>query len=246
MDVQDFTQNYLQPSEAGLDRRFTMPLPDIAGLAKTGRFIVQGEQDDTFSTNIMETFASETSDVRLVEVYKNTQERVQGTFIRLVGTISVVKKGWPFFFLDAAVSNVSPITARKEDLTTRVAVHLPQADPDSRNSFFDSLSQQAGEAGYDCATRQIEQLPEFWGPLWSGHTGGVSLDFITTLRGFAWKAYEQYCSTAPRQADFDYTPTKQHIVFKHSWTEHHLFKKMGLSVPVESQAAFFSVLVAGV
>ncbi len=32
MDVDKFLTNYLVPSESGLDKSFTMPLPPIAGL----------------------------------------------------------------------------------------------------------------------------------------------------------------------------------------------------------------------
>ena len=40
-----------------------------------------------------------------------------------------------------------------------------------------------------------------------------------------------------------YRPMQQQMVFKNSQLEHLLFEKMGLSVPTEAQAAFFSVLV---
>ena len=51
MDHELFIKNYLKPSADGLDRSFTLPLPEISGLKPCGEFIVQGHLDDTFSTN---------------------------------------------------------------------------------------------------------------------------------------------------------------------------------------------------
>ncbi len=99
MSEKDFITNYLQPSDNRLDRTFTHPLPpDIEGLKKCGDFIVQGELEDTFSTNIIRKYVSDTAGIKLVEVYKNTQNKVTGVFIRLVGTMSLVKNGYPFLF----------------------------------------------------------------------------------------------------------------------------------------------------
>jgi hypothetical protein len=245
MNRDNFINNYLKPSVDGLDRSFTHPLPDIPGLKKSGEFIVQGKLDDTFSTNIITKYESESSGVRLVEVYKNTQEQAKGIFIRLVGTLAVVKKGYPFLFLDAAVLNVDMRTAQREDLSTRVAIHLPQAESSKRNIFIDCLNQQADEAGLSYGTLEVESMPDFWGPLWHVKSDGADLDLISKLRVFAWASYEKYCSRAEEKTDFDYTPVQQQMVFINSKTEHHLFKKMGLSVPIEAQAAFFSVLVSG-
>jgi len=246
MEIDNFINNYLKPSADGLDRSFTHPLPGIPDLKKSGEFIVQGKLDDTFSTNIITKFESKGSGVRVVEVYKNTQEAVQGIFIRLVGTLAVVKKGFPFLFLDAAVLNVDMRTAQKEDLSTRVAIHLPQSEKEKRNVFFDGLSQQADEAGLSYGTLSIETMPDFWGPLWHAKSDGADLDLIKQLRVFAWNSYNKYCGQTEQKPDFDYTPMQQQMVFINSNTEHHLFKNMGLSVPIEAQAAFFSVLVSGV
>ena len=62
----------------------------------------------------------------------------------------------------------------------------------------------------------------------------------------AWASYEDYCSQAKPVENFDYLPVQIQMAFKNSAAEHHLFKKMGLSVTAEVQAAFFSVMVAGV
>ena len=86
MNEKDFLENYLWPSDDRLDRTFTHPLPKIEGLKKCGDFIVQCEHEDTFSTNIMTKYESNTSGVRLVDVYKCSENKVTGVFVRLVGT----------------------------------------------------------------------------------------------------------------------------------------------------------------
>jgi len=239
-----FIKHYLKPSASGLDKKFTLPLPDIPGLQKSGTFIVQGSLDTTVSTNIIAKHVSEPAGVRCVEVYKNTENEVTGRFIRLVGTLSLVKKGYPFLFLDAAVSNISFTTGQTEGLSTRVAIHLPQADSSKRDMFFDTLRTQAESAGLTSTTRVIESMPDFWGPLLSLHNEGITLDVIRTLRDGAWKSYEQYCSQARNNPDFDYLPVQHQMILKTSQAEHHFFKKMGLAVAAEAQAAFFSVLAA--
>jgi len=244
--TENFTNNYLKPSTSGLDSSFTIPLPDIPGLQKSGEFIVQGTLEQTVSTNIIAKHVSESAGIRCVEVYKNTEEAVEGRFIRLVGTMSLLKKGYPFLFLDAAVSNINFLTGQIEGITTRVAIHLPQADSDKRTLFFDTLSQQAERAGLTYTTRVIESMPDFWGPLWSAQSEGIAFDIIKTLRGCAWTSYEHYCAEADGNAAFDYSPVQHQMILKTSQAEHHFFKKMGLSVSAEAQAAFFSVLSANV
>ena len=244
MEQDYFIQNYLKPSASGLDKEFTLPLPDIPGLTKSGTFIVQGSLDTTVSTNIIAKHVSNPSGVRCVEVYKNTENIVTGRFIRLVGTLSLVKRGYPFLFLDAAVSNISFTTGQTEGLSTRVAIHLPQADSSMRNIFFDTLATDAKRAGLTSTTRVIESMPDFWGPLLSVHNEGITLDHIKTLRDGAWKAYEHYCSQAGNNPDFDYSSVQHQMILKTSQAEHHFFKKMGLAVAAEAQAAFFSVLAA--
>ena len=83
MNEKDFLENYLWPSDDRLDRTFTHPLPNIEGLKKCGDFIVQGEHEDTFQTSIITKYESETVGVRLIEIYKNTQNKVTGVFYRL-------------------------------------------------------------------------------------------------------------------------------------------------------------------
>ncbi len=178
MNEQGFLENYLWPSDDKLDRTFTHPLPNIEGLKKCGDFIVQGELEDTFSTNIMTKYVSDTSGVILKEVYKNSQNKVTGVFVRLVGPMSLVKPGYPFLLLDAAVSNVNLRTGEREDIKTTVAIHLPQADPEQRRMFFGHLSEQAKEAGISYEERQSDTVPDFWGPIWRAESKGVNLDMI--------------------------------------------------------------------
>ena len=244
MEKETFIKHYLKPSTDELDKRFILPLPNIADLEKSGTFIVQGSLDQTVSTNIMSKYVSNTKGIRLVEVYKNTEETIKGLFVRLVGTMSLLKKGYPFLFLDAAVTNASFQTGQQEEITTRVAIHLPQADLTQRTIFFDALSQKADRAGLTHQTRAIESMPDFWGPLWSVQSEGIAFDVIQTLRDIAWTSYERYCSQTEDKFDFDYRPVQHHMILMTSQAEHRFFKKVGLSVAVEAQAGFFSVLVA--
>jgi hypothetical protein len=246
MENDTFIQHYLRPSSDNLDRQFTRPLPEIPGLEKCGEFIVQSEHENTFSTNIISKFENTSTGVRLVEVYKNTENRKQGTFVRLVGTISLVKRGYPFLFLDGAVSNVNFQNSQQCELMTRAAIHFPQADTRGRNIFFENLGKQADGACLTYSIVTIESLPDFWGPLWRFMTAGVDLDAIQKLRNFAWNAYQSLYSQTEEKSDFDYRPVQHHMIFNNAQAEHLMFKKVGLSVPAEVQAAFFSVLVTGV
>lgn len=244
MDNDLFLHHYLKPSADGLDRRFTVPLPNIRGLTPCGEFIVQGHLEDTFSTNIITKFEDPTG-LRLVEVYKNTENLKQGLFIRLVGTMSLVRLGYPVLFLDAAVSNLDVQTAQRSAVSTRVAIHLPQASPEQKEVFYAALNHGADAAGLIYACRELASLPSFWGPLWSVRAEGINFEMIKILRSIAWTAYNALCAQTRQQHAFDYRPVQEQMIFKNSLQEHHLFKKMGLSVPAEAQAAFFSVLVAG-
>lgn len=245
MDNDLFIKNYLAPSLSGLDRSFTLPMPDIAGLTPCGEFIVQGHSDNTFSTNIITKYETE-GGIRFVEVYKNTEDRVQGIFLRLVGTMSLVKKGYPFLILDAAVSNLNPMTGQKEGLATQIAIHLPQADRAPQKLFFERLQQQAAGVGIACEVRDVQSLPVFWGQFLCARFAGIFFNHITSLRAMACSAYDDFCGRVQAKPDFDYRPVQEQIVFNNAQAEHHIFKKMGLAVAVEAQAAFFSMLVAGV
>jgi hypothetical protein len=243
MNEKDFVMNYLQPSDNRLDRTFTHPLPPIEGLTKGGNFIVQGELEETFSTNIISQFESDSLGIRLVEVYKNTQNKVTGAFVRLVGTLRLVKTGYPFLFVDAGITNVSPLTAEREEITTRVAIHLPQADPEQTELFFDGVREKAKGDGITYRDIKRDTLPDFWGSVWLAESKGLASDMIRRLRDYAWLSYKQLIEETKDKSSFDYKPMQQMMIFNNAKAEHLMFKKMGLSVPTEAQAAFFSVMV---
>jgi len=113
MNGKDFLDNYLWPSESKLNMTFTLPLPNIGGLKKCGDLIVQSEHEDTFLTSIITKYVSDTLGVRLIEICKNTQNKVTGVFYRLVGQISLVKTGYPMLRLVAGVHNVNMFTGER-------------------------------------------------------------------------------------------------------------------------------------
>ncbi len=242
MNEKDFLENYLWPSGDRLDRTFTHPLPNIEGLKKCGDFIVQSELEETFATTKMTKYESDTLGVRLVDVYRNTQHKSTGIFVRLVGTMSLVKTGYPRLSLDAGVSNVNLLTAEREDLTTRVRISLPQADPEQGEMFFNSLGEQAKEAGISFSEMQFDALPDFYGPIWVAESKGVDLDIIRQLRNYVWSSYKRVIEQTKEKAPFDYRPLQEHMIFNSSRMEQLLFKGVGLSVPVEAYAALFSVM----
>ena len=245
MNEKDFLKNYLWPSDDRLDRTFTHPLPKIEGLKKCGDFIVQCELEDTFSTSIITKYESETSSIILKEVYKNIQNKVTGVFVRLVGTMNIVKTGYPFLLLDTSVRNVSMITGEREDIMTRIYITLPQADPEQRKIFFDHLSEQAKEADISYSEMQSDAVPDFWGPICMAESKGADLNVIRQFRDRAWSSYKRVIEETKENTSFDYRPVQENAIFDSAGREHPLFKNVGLSVPVEAQAAYFSVLMSG-
>jgi len=252
MNEQKFLENYLWPSDDKLDRTFAYPLPNIEGLKKCGDFIVQCELEDTFSTNIITKYKSDISEVRLIDVHKNTQNKVTGVFTRLVGTMSLVKPGYPILVLDAPVRNATVVTAEAErkditieDITTMVFILLPQADLEQRKLFFSRLSEQVKGSGIPYQERQSNILPDFYGPTLLVESKGIELDIIRKLRDYAWNSYKDVIEQTKEKALFDYRPFQEHMIFDTAQREHLSFGSRGLSVPVEAQAAFFSVMVSG-
>ena len=237
-----FISGFLAPSSSHLDKRFLIPLPGVPGLKKRGDYIIQSELEETFSTNIIAKYETEDKDLRLVEVYKNSENKVTGVFIRLVGTLSLVKRGCPVMFLDAAVTNVSLQTGQRENMQTRVAVHLPQATREQRELLFHGLSLAADQNDRPSRELAVDVLPPFWGPIWLAEDGSFKPDMIKKLRDAAADEYQHIFKNTKPQEQFDYVPMQQHIIFHNSRAEHLMFKKAGLSVPVEAQAAFFSAL----
>jgi hypothetical protein len=246
MNTNGFLADYLWPSLDKLDRTFTHLLPESVGLIKCGDFIIQCELEDTFSTNIITKYESDTSKIILKEVYKNTQNKVTGDFVRLVGTMSIVKMGYPFLVLDAGVQNSNPFTAEREDITTRISVHLPQADSVQRKIVFHNLSEQAEKTGTSCQEKHFDQLPDFWGTMWLIESKGIDLPIINQFRNRALLTYKGLIEETKGRTPFDYRPMQEYFIFNVARLEHLSFTKKGLSVPVEAQAAFFSVLVSGV
>ena len=252
MNEQDFLENYLWPSEDRLDRTFAYPLPQIEGLKKCGDFIVQCELEDTFSTNIITKYESDTLGVSLVDVHKNTQNKVTGVFVRLVGSLSLVKPGYPFLLLDAPVSNVALRIATEranmplENIKTTVLLLLPQADPEQRKLFFNNLSEQAKEAGISDGEKEMDKLLDPKETVWFAESQGTDLGMIRQLREHAWNSYKRVIEQTQEKTPFDYRPFQKHMIFDIASQEHLSFKRKGLSVPVEAQAAFFSLMVSGV
>jgi hypothetical protein len=246
MDEKSFLENYIEPSEAKLNADIVHPLPPIDGLKKSGEFIVQGKRDDTFSTNIIHKYESESTGITLIDVYKCSEHTKDGQFVRLVGTMRVVKPGYPAMFLDAAVSNISPFTQQREPITTRVLIHLPQADVAQREIIFGKLNALAEQGKVTHKEVNIPHMPDFWGPIWLAESKKLDLDLIKDIRNCAGEAYVEVTEKAEGNSSIDYAPVKEHMVFKTSKNEHMLFGKMGLTVDIEAQAAFFSVMTAGV
>jgi len=246
MNERDFLDNYLWPSESRLNMTFTHSLPNIEGLKRCGDLIVQSEHEDTFQTSIITKYESDIFGVRLIEIYKNTQNKVTGVFYRLVGGINLVKAGYPMLRLGAGVSNVNMFTGEREDLATRVTIHLPQAEPEQRKEVFQSVNSQAKETGIELTDVAMNQLPAFYGSVLVVESKGANLNIIRKARECAWNSYKVLIEKTKEKIPFDYRPLQEHMVFNGSRAEHLAFKKMGLSVPEEVQAAVFSVEVAGI
>jgi hypothetical protein len=179
----------------------------------------------------------------LVEVYRNTQRKDAEVFVRLVGTISLVKTGYPFLLLDAVVANANLLTGKREGITTRVLVNLPQADSEQRKMVFNSLNKQAREASISYEERQFDFAPDFQGPTWMSESKGIDLDMIRQLRDNAWSAYKYLIEQTKEKTPFDYQLLQKHMIFNVR-KEERLFKGIGVSVSVEANAALLSVLVS--
>jgi hypothetical protein len=240
MNDQNFLDNYLWPSDDKLDRTFTFPLPDGEGLKNCGDFIIQCQHEDTFSTNIITKYESDIG-IFLKEFYKNTQNKVTGGFVRLVGGMNIVKNGYPQVSLDPPMLNFDPATNERSEITSRMFITMPQANPEQRKIFFGNLSDLAKEAGIDYSERKSDTMPDFWGSGWMAVAGGVNFDLFEKLRNFA--CYKRVIEETKEKIPFDYRPLQEYMVFDVAGREHLTFKRRGLSVPVEAQAAFFSALI---
>ena len=134
----------------------------------------------------------------------------------------------------------------REDIATRVAIHLPQASPEQRKIFFNRLTERAKEAGISYGEMEPDSSPDFWGTVWLGEAKGIDLDMVRQLRDYVWSAYKDVIEQTKEKLPFDYRPMQAEMVFSAARREHLSFEGRGLSVPTEAQAAFFSVMVSGV
>jgi len=187
---------------------------------------------------------NETLGITVKELYKNTQNKVTGIFVHLVGGMSVVKSGYPRYSLDPPILNVNSTTGERDDLKTRMYITLPQADASQRKIFFGNLSELAKGTGISYASRHMDTTPVFWGDSWIAESKGVNLDLFRKLRDYAWSSYQRVLNETKAVIPFDYRPLQEHMAFDVAKREHLMFKKMGLSVPVEAQAAFFIAMVS--
>jgi len=245
MDEKDFTQNYLKAAAGKYDKTYSISLPDIKDLELCGEYIVQGELNDTFSTNLISKYASAGTDIHCTEVYKNTENKKEGNFVRLVGTMSLVKLGMPFLFLDAAVTNINPVTAEKEPLTTRVVIHIPQAADNQRERLIQALSEKAQAENIEHRAMERDTMPVFWGSIWICQAKGLQLDMIQQFRDLSAQIYLQLAQEGSAEPVPEYRLVQEQMIFSSSNREQTLFSRMGLTVPPYAQAAFFTLLTGG-
>jgi hypothetical protein len=81
--------------------------------------------------------------------------------------------------------------------------------------------------------------------MWLSESKGVDLPMIRQFRDHAWLSYKGLMEQTKGKASFDYRPMQEYFIFNIARLEHLSFVQKGLSVPVEAQAAFFSVLASG-
>ena len=89
-------------------------------------------------------------------------------------------------------------------------------------------------------------MPDYWGPIWLVQSNKFDKDLIETVRNITGSYYAELIEKKGPDSSIDYTPVKSHMIYNASRSEHALFGKMGLSVPIEAQAAFFSVMTTGI
>jgi hypothetical protein len=82
--------------------------------------------------------------------------------------------------------------------------------------------------------------------MWLSESKGIDLPIINQFRNRALLTYKGLIEETKGRTPFDYRPMQEYFIFNVAQLEHLSFTKKGLSVPVEAQAAFFSVLVSGV
>jgi hypothetical protein len=120
------------------------------------------------------------------------------------------------------------------------------ANDEQRKIFFDHLGKQAKAAGISYTETIPETQPDFAGLRWMAESKGANLDMIRHLRDYLWDSYKLVIEQTKEKIPFNYRPWQEHMIFEVSRRENLMFKGMGLSVPVEAQAAFFSVGVSNI
>ena len=161
-----------------------------------------------------------------------------------MGTMSLYKHGFPFVFLDAALSNVNPFTAQPEALTTRVMIHAPQTDTQQQNILFDKLGEAVQNTDIETNLISHKSMPDFWSRIWLAKVPRLDLQLIRTLRDHTWSVYEMIVERSKEDPHFDYAPVRNHLKINQSQSEHLLFKKLGFTVPQKTQAAFFDIFAS--
>ena len=131
---------------------------------KQADFIIQGEQDTTFSANIIFRFKGNHLGFTLTDLYKNTQNVVTGNFVRLFGSFNIVKDGYPPVAADAPVLNVNPVTGQREPISTRVIVMLPLAATGQRAAFFACLEEELIKNSIPYQKTERDTLPPSGAP----------------------------------------------------------------------------------
>ena len=160
--------------------------------------------------------------------------------------MNLVKHGYPRASIDAPIANVNSRTGERETITTRTYISLVMAEPEQREILFDHLGKQAKAAGISYVETIPETQPDFAGLRWMAESKGANLDMIRQLRDYLWNSYKLVIEQTKEKIPFDYRPGQEYMIFDVSRRENIMFKGMGLSVPVEAQAAFFSVGVSNI
>ncbi len=237
----DFINNYIWPSDAKINTEFTVPLPE--GFNKTEDYILQAEAGDSFSVNIMASYIND-DEIILNETYKNSQNKETGKFIRLNGSTSAVKYGFPSLRTDFPIFNVNTQTGEFAPISSFAAIMLPQGTEEQWQIFFDYLIEKAEENGIDIPEPVSNpNLPDWWGPIAMISWDGIDLDKMKKLREIALSGYEEVIAQTDADPDFDYRVLQERMIFVQAGGERHLFKNiLGIDVPAAAQRAFFALL----
>lgn len=231
--------DYISPVKERINRDYTYPLPE--GFKKTGDIIIQSEVGDSFSTNIIATYINNDG-IYLNETYKNSQNKKTGKFIRLNGTTSAVKFGYPSLRTDFPFLNVNTQTGEIVPVNSFAALMLPQGTDQQWQIFFDAFTRKVEEAGMVAPTPFVRpDLPDWWGPIAMINWEGVNIDKWKTIRDIVLSCYEEVIAQTAPNTEFDYRPIQERMIFDQAGSERHLFANiLGIDVPAAIQRAFFA------